>query len=213
MLRGVHLFRARKINAPLSNGALLPDPNFLLIREVESSASMLSHALITTFQGRLSRFIKIKAQYTFSHANNDTNDVFDLPANNFDLRPEWGRATFDRRHRLNLTGIWFLPWGFQMGGILTLTSRAPFNITTGFDDNGDGVANDRPPGGTRNTGQGPSLTGLDIRFSKRFRFEAPACKQAKKLGRCSHLELVWQAFNVLKHTNLTNIVVEVSSPL
>src|SRR2546426_5407195 len=99
MLRGVHLFRARNINAPLSTGSPLPDPNFLLIREVESSASLWSHALITTFQGRLSRFIKIKAQYTFSHATDDTNDVFDLPANNYDLRPEWGRATFDRRHR------------------------------------------------------------------------------------------------------------------
>ena len=213
MLRGVHLFRARNINAPLSNGAPLPDPNFLLIREVESSAGLWSHALITTFQGRLSRFIKIKAQYAFSHANDDTNDVFDLPANNYDLRPEWGRATFDRRHRLNLTSVWFLPWGFQMGSILTLTSRAPFNITTGFDDNGDGVANDRPPGVTRNTGQGPSFTGLDVRFSKRFRFEAPACKQAKELRAFRQLELVVDAFNVLNHPNLTNVVGEVSSSL
>jgi len=75
------------------------------------------------------------------------------------------------------------------------------------------VANDRPPGVTRNTGQGPGFTGLDIRFSKRFRFEAPACKQAKELRAFRQLELVVDAFNVLNHPNLTNIVGEVSSPL
>src|SRR5207302_10518532 len=91
--------------------------------------------------------------------------------------------------------------------------HATIKMPTGFDDKGDGVHTVRPPGVNRITGQGPSLTGLDIRFSKRFRFEAPACKQAKELRAFRQLELVVDAFNVLNHPNLAKIVGEVSSPL
>src|SRR5207245_1597832 len=95
---------------------------------------------------------------------------------------EWGRSTFDRRHRLNLTSVWFLPWGFQMGGILTLTSRAPFNITTGSDDNGDGVANDRPPGVTRNTGQGPGLLAWTFASRNGFGSKRPPASRPRSFA-------------------------------
>src|SRR5438309_444769 len=83
-----------------------------------------------------------------------------LPADNYDLRGEFGRADYDRRHRLNSAGIVKLPHGWKLGTILTLSSGAPFNITTGTDDNHDTVANDRPPGVPRNAGQGPGLANL-----------------------------------------------------
>src|SRR5207245_1597835 len=70
-----------------------------------------------------------------------------------------------------------------------------------------------PARGYAEHGSGARFTGLDIRFSKRFRFEAPACKQAKELRAFRQLELVVDAFNVLNHPNLTNIVGDVSSPL
>src|ERR1051326_4386706 len=49
-LRGVHLFRARDVNAPI-NGAR-PDPKLFLERMVESTGLLRSNALIASVQGR-----------------------------------------------------------------------------------------------------------------------------------------------------------------
>ena len=95
-------------------------------------------------------------QYVFSHSFDDTPGLYFLPADNYDLRPEWGRSDYDRRHRMNLAAMYALPWGFSVGAIVKAYSGPPFNITTGSDDNNDTVFNDRSPGVTRNTGHGPA---------------------------------------------------------
>ena len=52
--------------------------------------------------------------YTLGDTMNDTDRPFGLPANNYDLRSEWGRAAQDLRHRF-LTGVNFrLPWGVSI---------------------------------------------------------------------------------------------------
>lgn len=211
-LRGVHVYRARDVNAPLEAGAARPDPGFFLVRQIESSASMRSNALIATFQGRLGKALKIKAQYALSRTEDDTEGPFDLPASSRDLRPEWGLSAFDRRHRFTLAGFLNLPGGFRLGELFTLGSAAPFNITTGGDDNVDGVANDRPPGVTRNTGRGPGLAQLDIRFGKVFSFPASASRKAEQTRGFRRLELFVDVFNVLNQTNFTSVIGNLSSP-
>jgi hypothetical protein len=70
-------------------------------------------------------------------------------------------------------------------------SALPYTITTGKDDNGDGVFNDRPDGIPRNSARGTALFQLDIRLLKRF-------------GNGSrHLEVLAEAFNVTNRTNWT----------
>jgi hypothetical protein len=113
---------------------------------VESSGRLRGNALITSIEGRVIKPLKVKAQYTFSRTSYDVSGLFDLPINNYDLRPEWGRSDFDRWHPFNFAGILDLPLRFRAGSILTLASAGPFDITTGFDDNGNSVVNDRPPG-------------------------------------------------------------------
>ncbi len=98
-LRGAHLLRSRNINAPLTETGQRPDPNFLNINQVESSASMRSNALSVTFRGSVGKWVKGMASYTLSRTTDDTGGPFALPANNYDLRPELGRADFDERHR------------------------------------------------------------------------------------------------------------------
>ncbi len=52
-----------------------------------------------------------------------------------------------------------LPWKDLMAsGVLSAASGAPFDVTTGTDDNLDGVTSDRPPGLGRNTGASTSLS-------------------------------------------------------
>lgn len=212
-LRGVHLFRSRNINAPMFAGGPLPDHDFLLVRQIESSATMRGNALITSFQGRVIKPLKIKTQYTLSRTTDDVSSLFDLPANNFDLKLERGRSNFDKLHRLNFAGILDLPMEFRVGSVLTLASGIPFDITTGFDDNGDSIVNDRPIGVTRNTGRGPGLAQLDLRVSKLFRLPLFFNEEYKDKGEFRNLELNLDIFNALNRNNLVDVIGELSSPL
>ncbi len=210
-LHGVHLFRSRDINAPLAQNGLRPDPNFLNIHQIESSALLQSQALTVSFRGRIGKFFKPYAQYVLSKSTNNSSGTFSLPANNYDLRPERGPAEFDRRHRFNLAGVLALPRGFQVGSLLSVVSGAPFDITTGFDNNGDTVANDRPPGISRNTGRGPGSVQLDLRFTKAFNISRLWGGEQRSPIRHG-LELSVDAFNATNHTNVTSIVGVQSSP-
>jgi len=210
-LRGVHLFRAIDVNAPLANG-IRPDPTLFLDREVESAALLRSNALIASFQGRIHRAIKLKAQYTFSKSEDNTDGPLALPANSRNLGPEWGRSDFDMRHRLVLSGTSDLPANFRLGLVLVANSGRPFNITTGSDDNHDGVANDRPAGVTRNTGDGPGFVQTDLRLTKVFNFYKSGLDQDGDLIGFRKMELSIDAFNLFNHTNLTDIIGDVSSP-
>src|SRR5215813_92376 len=215
-LRGKHLLRSRDINAPLPATGLRFDPNFLNINQVESSASMRSDALSATLQGRIGARFKGMAQYTNSRTTNDTGGAFSLPANNFDLGPERGRADFDQRHRFNFTGRFRTPLDFTLGARLALASGVPFNITTGFDDNRDTVANDRPLGVTRNTGRGPGLAQLDLRLSRRIRGIPSPFKNADGSGDSEgsgYFLISADAFNAFNHTNFSRLIGEQSSSL
>ena len=202
-LRGVHLLRSRNVNAPLPQTGLPLDPNFRNINQVESSATMRGNALVATFRTHIVKRLKAIAQYTLSRTTNDTSDPFALPANNFDLRPEMGRADFDRRHRFNLANVLELPRAFRVSSILALATGVPFNITTGSDDNRDTVANDRPSGVTRNTGRGPGLAQLDLRVAKLF--HVPRLVHYPD-HRSQNLEISIEAFNVLNRTNFINFI-------
>jgi hypothetical protein len=208
VLRGIHLFRSRNINVPLPLTGIRPDPNFLDLDQVESTARMRSHALTATFRGRAGKYLTGTAQYAFSRTINDTSGALSLPADNYNLASEMGRADFDRRHRFSCMSVLNAPGGFRLGSILTLGSGIPFNITTGQDNNHDTVANDRPLGVTRNTGRGPGLVQLDFRLTKLFRVPRPLNRDLAS----RNLEISLDAFNVLNHTNSVNFVGVLTSP-
>jgi hypothetical protein len=210
VLRGAHLFRSRNINAPLPATGLRPNPDFVNINQIESTASERSQAVTITLQGRVGKLFKPYAQYIFSRTTNDTSGTFALPANNYDLRAEWGPADFDWRHRFNLMGVLTLPRAFQTGLVLSAISGSPFSITSGFDDNGDTVANDRPPGVTRNTARGPRTIQLDLRFAKTFNIAR--LWGAEQPQRRDTLDLTVDVFNAINRTNVTGIVGVLSSP-
>ena len=229
IVRGIKLYRTRNINAPLPGTGALPDPNFINIDQFESSGRSRSHSMTVSLQTTIRNKLSLLGQYTFSKSLDDSSGMFSLPANNYDLRPEFGRADYDRRHRLNLIGTYRLPWAFRMGTIVSLNSGIPYNITTGFDNNGDTVPNDRPPGVNRNTGQGPGYASIDLHFAKEFMFRKrePSSAQptartragalaalgaAPHEGRGSRLEIGVDAFNLLNRVNYKNYVGTQTSP-
>ena len=216
-LHGVHLFRARDINAPLDQFGpqfigQRPNPNFRSINQVESSASSRSSSLKVTFQGSIGKVFRGMAQYTYSHTKDDTGGPLVFPANNYDLGPELGRSNFDQKHRFSYAGSFDLPLAFRLGAVVSLTSGLPYDVTTGFDDNGDLHFNDRPLGGTRNTAQAPPVEQLDLRLTKLFRFPTPFPHKAGKSDRFSrNLEFSVDAFNVFNHANTPVVVGQLGS--
>ena len=57
---------------------------------------------------------------------------------------------------------------FNLGVALQAESGRPYSLTTGRDDNHDGLAIDRPAGVHRNSLEGPGYVGFDLRWSKDF---------------------------------------------
>src|SRR2546426_12059452 len=79
-----------------------------------------------------------------------------------------------------------------------------YNITTGFDNNGDTVPNDRPPGLWRNAARGPGTTNVDARLSKRWGLQ--------KREHAPTIEWAIDAFNVLNQVNFKTYVGTMTSP-
>jgi hypothetical protein len=57
---------------------------------------------------------------------------------------ERGPSVVDQRHRAVVSVNYRFPWNFTAGTLAQFASARPFNSTTGVDNNGDGIQNDRP---------------------------------------------------------------------
>jgi hypothetical protein len=99
-----------------------------------------------------------------NHAASETT----LPANSLDPAAEWGPSRQDVRHRLQGTVNVPLMLGLRANVNVTAQSATPYTITTGRDDNGDGVSNDRPAGIGRNTARGTATFTTNLRVSRAF---------------------------------------------
>jgi hypothetical protein len=208
-IRGVHLFRARDVNAPLPSTGVRPMAGLLNLDEIQSTASSRSTGVSVSFKGKIGKRVYMIAQYDLSRTTDDTGGIFSLPADNYNLLAERGPAGFDRRHRFALTGTANLPGSFRLGTLLTLSTGVPFDITNGFDTNHDTVANDRPRGITRNTGRGSGFAQLDFRFTKLFRLPRLLSRE----GAANNAEINLDVFNALNQANFRSFIGVVSSPL
>jgi Carboxypeptidase regulatory-like domain len=148
-----HVLRSRDINAPIpgTNG-VRPYGNVGDIFQYESSGRFDQNQLFIGFNNRFSRSITFFSSYVLSKSSNDTDGPGSFPANSYDLNGEYGRATFDIRHRFTFAGTLNLPWWqLSLNPFIIASSGRPFNITTGQDTNGDRVFTERPsfaPSGT-----------------------------------------------------------------
>jgi hypothetical protein len=216
-IHGLHLLRLHDLNAVLDQFGpeyigRRPIQSLLHVNQIESSASSRSSFLKVTFRGRIGKAFKGMAQYVYGKSTDDTAGPLVPPENNYDFGPELGRSNFDLRHRFTYTGTIDMPFATRLGAVLSITSGFPYDITTGFDDNGDRTVRDRPLGGTRNTGIGPPVQQLDLRFTKLFRVPTPFSHKAGKADRkLKNLELSFDAFNVFNHPNTPIIVGELGA--
>src|SRR5215467_6294474 len=120
--------------------------------------------------------------------------------------PIGGRSDNDRFNQFDLLASTQAIKFFTFGVALSLYSGKAVNITTGGDDNHDGILNDRPAGTGRNTMAGPGLIDLDLNLSHDF-----VLSKTKQEARV--LSLALNSFNVLNHPNYVTYIGALSSPL
>lgn len=204
--RGIDLFRSIDANAPLPPDYLArANSNLGQEREIHSEGYQKSNALELTFRGKSSRFFSGQVQYTLGKTYNDTSGITYFPANSYDPRADWARSDNDRRHKFDLLGSAQPTKFFMLGMALSLYSGKPVDVTTGSDNNHDGITNDRPASLPRNTLHGPGLVSLDLNVSHDF-----VLSKGRKEARTLAVSL--DSFNVLNHKNDATYVGIITSP-
>ncbi|MGE5245329.1 MAG: carboxypeptidase regulatory-like domain-containing protein [Betaproteobacteria bacterium] len=231
--RGIHQLRGVNVNAPLPDGAR-PDPSAGPVTGIESIAGSWFDGLsVNVNYARPDKHIFVAANYFLSRSLNESDSPFGLPADNFNLAAERGPAANDARHRFMSLANFPLPWNFRMGTAVRVQSGLPYDITTGRDENGDTVSNDRPAGVTRNSGRGTATVDVGARLSWSVGFGGAAPPpagprvrivrggDANPLGGMSGLdqntkrfglEIYVQAYNLLNHLNALNFSGVLTSP-
>jgi hypothetical protein len=95
------------------------------------------------------RRLYLGLSYTLSKATNTTEpDGNGISPNDSNIARlgdvENGPSVLDQRHRVVFTGTYSFPHNITLGTVSSYASPRPFNATTGVDNNGDGLNNDRP---------------------------------------------------------------------
>jgi hypothetical protein len=167
---GTSLLRPRNLNIPV--GGVRPDPTFANVVALVSDADSRQHSLNIGWNFNKLNWHRLfmLANYTLSTSRSDTSGAFSLLASGDNLGAEWGPTGGDARHRFG--------GSFNMQPVTNLTvavnasyrSGTPYNVTTGRDDNGDGVFNDRPSGTSRNSARGAATFDLGGRVAYAWGF-------------------------------------------
>ena len=146
--RGVHQFLSLNTNAPLPGGPYSseapPFPSEGPIYQYVSDGFFRQNQLITNFNIRAGTKVSLFGYYSLNYANSDTTGASGFPSNQYDVAADYGRASFDIRHRVFLGGTVGLPRGFRLSPFMIFNSGSPYNVTVGQDLSGDSLFNDRP---------------------------------------------------------------------
>jgi len=186
----------------------IPNP-FGRITVAQSDSRSRYDAFTVAFKKRYADKFQLNAHYTLSKSQawfGATAD-FGLQAQNLFVKFDpinFGPTGEDERHRFVLSGIFDLPWGFQIAPIFQMASARPYSIfpSCGCDINKDGVTNDRESVDPTHDDQhklplndhrGDNFSQLNVRVSKFFKWG-----ETKKLG------LFFEAFNVFNTGNFGN---------
>ena len=158
-LRGVNL------NAP--DGGARPDPSFANVIQVVSDASMHTIDVVPDFSLNFAGGVRnanaakwdprrtvIRFNYRYRRAENNTDGAFSVsPTGSLD--DQWSSASSDTRHRLRGSVSTQALRNLNVNMSWDANSGGPYTITTGTDDNGDSIFNDRPVLTPRNSARLP----------------------------------------------------------
>jgi hypothetical protein len=177
-------------------------PPYSVIQSDSHDGVLWYEALDVNLNHRFSKGFSMLASYTYSHTIDNVDPDTTSQNPNDPLNPgyaEIGNAIFDQRHRFVLSGEYVAPFKIHIGGVASLATGVPYNITTGQTNSGDtGATTDRPlingiPGLVlgRDTGRGRPLYEVEPFISRSFGL----------MHNRVHIEGRAEAFNVINHAN------------
>jgi hypothetical protein len=154
--RGVHQYVTTNINAPLPctvagcDQATQPRPNPGEgdIYQYQDEGILKQNQLIVNSSVRMGTKLSLFGYYTLNFAKADTAGPNTFASDSFNISEDYGPTPYDIRNRLFIGGTIGLPYAFRLSPFVIAQSGAPFNVTTGQDNNGDSIFNDRPAFGT-----------------------------------------------------------------
>jgi Carboxypeptidase regulatory-like domain/TonB dependent receptor len=162
--RGVRQFVSLNINAPTPGtpGSVGPQPfpNQGPTYQYSSDGVFRQNQLIANFNIRAGAKLSLFGFYSLNYANSDSSGASSFPSDQYDLGGDYGRASFDTRHRVFFGGTVGLPHGFRLSPFMIFNSGSPYNVTVGQDLNNDSVINDRPAFAPNPSGACLSLTAV-----------------------------------------------------
>lgn len=204
--RGRHLIRRVDTNAPasISDGStrtisaadatrpLAPAAGgFRLIEQDQSSGHSTFDGLYLNARRTLASGVAFDVAYTLSRTENDTDDINFRAVDAQRPDAEFGPSLNDRRHILAVNGLVRVSRLFDLVPVLFLSSGQPLNVTTGLDNNGDTIFNDRPAGISRNSERTPGFAQFDLGLSREV------------LVRAARVQLRADIFNLFNRTNFS----------
>lgn len=215
-----HQFLSRDINAPLDGTAIFDNRNNVIggdypfgaaagnIFQYESNGTFNQNQLITNVNSRINSNLSVFGYYVFAHAHSNSDGVGTFPADQYNLRQDYGRSAQDIRHRGIISGSLNAKYNIRFSPFIIMQTGPPFNITVGHDVYGTTLFNGRPafapasacgtsvtvkctafgnfylyptPGTPlipRNYGQGPGSFTVNLRVSKTWGFGEGAARPA-----------------------------------
>lgn len=93
---------------------------------------------------KVGKNITFTGHFNFKRQTSDTFGPTSFASNSYDIHQDYGRSPSDRPHSAYVAMSAALKWGLRTSFFLNARSGEPFNITTGADNNGDSLYNDRP---------------------------------------------------------------------
>ena len=164
--RGHDTLRAVNVNAPLDG--VRPDPSVGNVTQIESTGRRASDRINAFVLIRYPRVRGLMGNIGYQYANNRnfSDSPLALPADSTNPNSDWGPSSVDIRHRVFFMFNTPLLYGVRASLQGQYSSAPPYTITTGVDDNGDTVFNDRPAGVARNSARGASQWNVNLRLNR-----------------------------------------------
>jgi hypothetical protein len=148
--------------AQLSLDAVRPYRGYRAISMIQPRFNSNYHSLQVSATQRFSGTSQVQIAYTWSkNLTDNQTDRSTAPQNPYDIRSDYGRAQFDRRHIFTANYIYEIPFfkkrhdfvghtlgGWEISGITTFQTGLPFTPTfSGYDPAGLGFLGPSPTGG------------------------------------------------------------------
>lgn len=130
-----------------------PNPAFGVIDQYFPEGMYKENQIIVNANARLSRSLSLFGFYNYSQAKADYTQTSSRgggqappsnPSNSYDLKQDYGRASWIHPQWVLLVGNYSGPWGIDLTPFLMAHQGHPYNVTTSTDLTGDNFFNTRP---------------------------------------------------------------------